>query len=129
MTRHRDEDLRLDREDRDFVERLAAHWAPPPATPAQRAAFDEALRARLGPRRRRWLWTPALAAAAAAAALWLYAAPSPRPAPLTPGASAAAAAWEDEILLSGDRSPAGDRDESELLPDDYAAIASLILDG
>ena len=124
MTRRHDEELRLDREDRAFVERLAANWAPAPATPAQRAAFDGALAARL--ERRRRLWVPALATAAAAAALWLFVAPSQGPAPSSPDATAA---WEYELFFSSDLSPASDRDDSELLPEDYAAIASLILDG
>ena len=40
--KHRDERPRIDREDRDFADQLAAHYAPPPWTSAKRVGFDEA---------------------------------------------------------------------------------------
>jgi hypothetical protein len=40
-----------------------------------------------------------------------------------------ASAWESELFLSSDVSPLDDRDDSEALPDDYLAIASLFMDG
>ena len=41
----------------------------------------------------------------------------------------AASVWENELFLSSDVSPLDDRDDSEGLPEDYLAIASLFLDG
>lgn len=69
------EDESPSREDARFVERLAAHYAPPPLTGARRTAFDARLRERLEAehaRRAGWRPVAALAAVAAAGALaWL----------------------------------------------------------
>lgn len=116
------DDAALAPRDRELVERIAGEYAPPAETPARRAAFGEALRARLE-RRRRPLWVPALVAVAAAGVVWL-ALPSsspPGPATLDP------AAWEYELLVSSDLSPSDDRDESRFLPEDYQAIAVAFL--
>jgi len=123
--KHDDERAPLDRNERDFVERLADHYQPPPWTPAERAEFDAALRARIEGPRRRWP-LPALATLAAAGLAWIgFAAlrdgKGPEP--------AAASVWESELFLSSDVSPRGDLDESEGLPEDYVAIASLFMDG
>jgi len=127
---HRDQERPvLDREEQAFVERLAASWAPPPTTPARRAAFDEALRARLERRRRPWLVVPALATAAAAAVIGFSVIPPVGPTPPQGEESVVAGAWDSELFFSSDVSPADDRDGSEGLPDDYEAIASLILGG
>ena len=127
---HRDQERPvLDREEQAFVERLAASWAPPPATPARRAAFNEGLRARLERRRRPWLVVPALATAAATALIWFTVAPPVGPTAPRGEESVVAGAWETELFLSSDVSPSHDRDHSEGLPDDYEAIASLILGG
>jgi hypothetical protein len=127
---HRDqENPVLDREEQAFVERLAASWAPPPTTPARRAAFDEGLRARLERRRRPWLVVPALATAAAAALIWFSVTPSLGPTVPRGDESVVAGAWDAELFLSSDVSPSEDRDGAEGLPDDYEAIASLILGG
>jgi ferric-dicitrate binding protein FerR (iron transport regulator) len=127
---HRDEERPvLDRDEQAFVERLAASWAPPPTTPAQRAAFDEALRERLERRRRPWLVIPVLATAAAAAVIGFALMPSVGPTAPRGEESAVAGAWDAELFLSSDVSPSLDRDGSEGLPDDYEAIASLILGG
>ena len=131
--------------DAEFVKRLADHYAPSPLSPGQRAAWDAALAARLE-KRRRALVLPGLATAALAAALvfglggWFGFEtddPSVRPAP---GVSATAARapvvasqesasdllddWEYLLAFQ----PADD-EEDGLLPDDYAAIASIFLEG
>jgi len=121
-----EERLQMNQQEADFVDGLAAHYAPPPWTPAQRARFDEALQARLErPRRRRFL-VPALAVAAAAALVWFSFSPGRE---VDPSRPVVASAWESELFLSSDVSPLDDRDEGEALPDDYLAIASLFLDG
>jgi hypothetical protein len=124
--KHRDERPRIDQDDEDFADRLAAHYAPPPWTSAKRVGFDEALRARIERPQRRGFAVPALAAVAAAALVWVSF--SHRPAG-DEAAPAVASVWESELFLSSDVSPLDDRDDSEGLPDDYLAIASLFLDG
>ena len=124
--KHRDERPRIDHEDRVFADRLAAHYAPPPWTSAERVGFDEALRARIERPQRRGFAVPALATVAVAALVWVSF--SIRPAgdesnPVAPSV------WESELFLSSDVSPLDDRDDDEGLPDDYVAIASLFLDG
>lgn len=132
MTSTRDERPRLERGDEELVERLAAEYAPPPLSAAQRVAFDEAIRARIERPRWRRLLAPAFVAAAAAAALvWL--APSDSTDPIRPpeqedSGVVFASSWEDELFLSSDVSASEDRLESETLPDDYLAIASLLMD-
>lgn len=118
---HRDPPT-LERREREFVAWLGRHYGAPAETPARRAAFGDALRARLaGPRPGRRL-APALAAAALAGLVWLA----------LPDASRRGAgeprAWEYELLLSSDLSPAADREESRFLPDEYQAIAVVFLD-
>lgn len=114
-----------------FVDQIAAHYAPRPWSSEQRARFDAALRARIEraaqrrPALRGWL-VPALAAVAAAALVWFRFSTAPEqdePDPL------AASGWESELFLSSDVSTFEDLDDSEALPDDYVAIASLFLDG
>ena len=107
-------------------------YAPEPMTAAERAAFDEGLRARVGRRRRVPLLIPAIATAAAAVLLWFAVFDSPGPIRL-PGEEKprpmVAGTWEDELFLSSDLSVSADRDESEALPEEYLAIASVFLDG
>jgi hypothetical protein len=124
--KHRDERPRIDQEDKAFADRLAAHYAPPPWTSAERVGFDEALRARIERPQRRGFAVPALAAVAVAALVWVSF--SIRPAGDEPN-SVAPSVWESELFLSSDVSPLDDRDDGEGLPDDYLAIASLFLDG
>ncbi len=102
------EDPRLEPRDRELVDWMGRHYAPPEETAARRAAFTESLRARLEPPCLVW---------------WLLPGAAPEP----PVAVADAGAWEYELLLSSDVSPAADRDESGFLPDDYQAIAAVFL--
>ena len=64
-----DKDTHLSSQDAAFGKRLAAHFAPTPLTPNQRAAFDMALTARLEKRRQRTFFVPAFATVAVAAVL------------------------------------------------------------
>jgi hypothetical protein len=117
------EDPRLEPRDRELVDWIGRHYAPPEETTARRAAFTESLRARLEPRRGR-VFGPAFAALAAACLAWWL---LPGAAPEDPATVADVGAWEYELLLSSDVSPAADRDESGFLPDDYQAIATVFL--
>ena len=70
----RTDDARLDAEERAFVERIAANFAPPGMNEAGAAAFDARLRERLDARPRRGgVWLPALVTAAAV--IWSIATP------------------------------------------------------
>ncbi len=124
--KHRDERPRIDQREEGFADRLAAHYAPPPWTSAKRADFDAALWARVERPQRRGLLVPALATVVAAALVWVGFSLRPAGDESNP---AAASVWENELFLSSDVSPLDDRDDSEALPDDYLAIASLFLDG
>jgi hypothetical protein len=127
---------KLAREDEDFVKRVAESYAPPPLAAARRAAFDEALlgRIRRSHPARRWLTAAGLPAAAAVglAAVWLFSL-SPGTDGLVPSEESAPAlsarAWEEELFLEGVFFESEQPDESELLPEEYIAIASAFLDG
>ncbi len=123
---HDDERPNIDQEGKAFVDRLAAHYAPPPWASAKRAGFDDALRARIERPQRRVFTIPALATVAVAGLLWVSF--SLLPAGDEPN-SVVTSVWESELFLSSDVSPLDDRDGSEGLPEDYMAIASLFLDG
>ena len=137
MTVSQDERTPLRAEDEEFAERLAASFSPAPLSPAQRAAFNEALVARLERRRRSRLLVPAIAAAAGAAAaafVWLAVPGAFDPAATGRGAAdgdvaeaSAAARWELELLDLDSLIDADDADDLERLPDDYAAIAGAFL--
>jgi len=134
MTDSRDDRAPLEGAEGEFVERLASSYAPAPMTAARRAAFDEAIRARLERSRRLPVLIPAVGAAAAAALalVWLVLSYSMGPIGLPwEGESEAvvASSWEDELFLSSDLSAAEDGDESATLPEDYLAIAGAFLDG
>ena len=139
MNANRDEGTPPRAEDEKFAERLAASFSPAPLSPARRAAFDEALAARLEQRRRSRLMLPALAAAAgavAAALAWLTlpgafdpAATGGRGAGDVAAETSAAVRWELELLDPNALTDADDAGDTERLPDDYAAIAGLFLDG
>jgi hypothetical protein len=132
MTSTRDGRPRLEHPEEEFVERLAAEFAPPPMSAEQRIAFDEALRERLERPRRRRLLAPAFAAAATAAALIWLAIAGPTAPLRIPGDGEPeqrfASAWEDELFLSSEVSTSEDRVESGTLPEDYLAIAALLVD-
>jgi hypothetical protein len=132
MTAPRDERPSLDGADKEFVERLASNYAPAPMTAARRAAFDEAIRARLERPRRRPVLIQAIGAAAAAALAWVVLSHSIGPMRLPGGeesGAVVASSWEDELFLSSDLSASEDRDESATLPEDYLAIAGAFLGG
>ena len=133
------------RTDAEFVKRLADHYAPSPLSPGQRAVWDTALAARLE-KRRRAMVLPGLATAALAAALvfglggWFgleRSGPSVRSAPVVSATqtrtldvsaedSASDLLDDWEYLLAFQ--PADDEEDGQL-PDDYAAIASIFLEG
>jgi hypothetical protein len=122
MTQH-DNDT-LPAEDRAWLERVRAAYAPPALTPGRAAAFDVALRERIEARGRRGtLWVPASALAAAALAIWLgtalwgAASPAPQEAQL-------AGTWESELILGRDVAP---RETRDYLPEDYVVIADAFL--
>ena len=123
---HSDERPRIDTEDKAFADRLAAHYAPPPWTSARRVGFEEALRARVERPQLREFAVPALATVAVAVLVWASFSLRPAGDESNPVATSA---WESELFLSSDVSPLEDRDDSEGLPEDYLAIASLFLDG
>jgi len=146
--KHDDERPNSGQNDKDFADRLAAHYEPPPWTSAKRAGFDDALRARIERPERRGFAVPALATAVAAALVWVGVSLRPAADELNPGAAsagsesnpvfasaggelnpAASSVWESELFLSSDVSPLDDRDDREGLPEDYLAIASLFMDG
>ncbi|MGH0038394.1 MAG: hypothetical protein ACQGVK_25450 [Myxococcota bacterium] len=124
-------------DDRRWIETIAESYRTSPLSPSERVIFDERLQARIH-RRRRGLaagWMAAAAAVVALAALLVWSGPS-GPAP------------EDTLRLAGGWSEDGDlvsdygapeslfvgtasndpwTDEDEDLPDEYAAIAGLLL--
>jgi len=129
-----DEQSPTDPEDRDFADRLATHYAPRPWSSVRRAGFDAALRARIEKPRRRGFAIPALAAVAVAALVWIGVSLRPardefHPVVARESHPVVASVWESELFLSSDVSPLEDRDDSEALPEDYLAIASLFMDG
>ena len=132
--------------DAEFVTRLADHYAPPPLSPGQRAAWHARLAARLETRRpRRVVFISGLATAAAAVALvfslggWFgfeSGDPPVRPAPVVSATQTRTLVvsaedsvsdltddWEYLLALQ----PADDEEDGQL-PDDYAAIASIFLE-
>ena len=136
MSSPNDERPKLAQEEADFVRRVAEGYVPPPMAASERAAFDEALLRRIRRSRpaRHWLaaaWLPA-AAAAALAAVWLFS-PSPGTDGLAPSGKAVTAlsarAWEEELFLEDGSFESEQPEDSDLLPEEYIAIASVFLDG
>ena len=118
-------------EEKQFVEKLGAHYTPAPMTAAKRVAFDEALWARVERPGRRGFLIATAVVATAAALFWLLVVPSLGPTGRqgVDVNAAVAAAWEAELFLSSDVSASADRDESEMLPEEYQVIASVFLGG
>jgi hypothetical protein len=137
MTRLWNKQPQLHRDEEQFVTRLAAHYAPTPLTPAQRAALDAALWTRFQ-RPPRWrLLAAALATVIVAGAVSWLALPGLFTPPTLreggPGASGVkmpgTVQWEDELLSSRELTDPDERDESAMLPDDYRVIAQVFLEG
>jgi hypothetical protein len=133
MRQNPDESTPLSVEDEAFVERLSEGFAPAPLCRARSAAFDDALASRIARPRRSRLIAPVLATAVAAAAVaWFVAPAALDPAPIGSGAavvSEAAARWERELFDPAALIGPEDAGDAEQLPDDYAAIAAVFLDG
>lgn len=134
---------RLDSEEKEFVERLATHYAPTPMTPAERIAFDEALDTRLRRRQRTRVFVPALAAVAVAGVLFWLAfarsidpiAPQERARPGVVVADPAAAdaqeeetRWAYDLFYPSELADADDIEDDVILPDEYLAIDAVLLD-
>jgi len=132
----------VDRKDAVLVHRLRESYGPAPLSPAERAAFDSGLRARIESGQRLFWLAPGLAAVAvlAAAVLWLPNVWRPFPGdvalvPEVPAVESSASVgrgeaawveWEESIFFPQlESARAGG---SEALPGDYRAIASLILE-
>lgn len=128
----------LSPEEKAFIEQVAAHYAPPLMTPAQRAVFDRALEARLVRRARVSFSRPVtvLATACAALLIWLavpylsthspdgmkqpgpvVAAPEGTP-PRGEANLLAYAYYSDEFY--GEES---EKEQESFLPDEYEALA------
>jgi len=127
----------LSSEEKVFIERVAAYYAPPPMTPAQRAAFDRTLEARLVRRARVSFSRPVTVLATACAALLIWLAvpylsthsldgmkqlgPVVAPEGTTPRGEAnllAYAYYSDEFY--GEE---GENEQESFLPDEYEALA------
>lgn len=133
MTRTPQDRPALERDEREFVERLAASFAPPPLTPEERVAFDEAVAAGIARRRARFRWSVAgglpAAAAAALVGAWLVLGGGNAPSP-APGAASAffpTQAWEEEVLLLDASFESDAEADLQILPEEYLAIESAML--
>jgi anti-sigma factor RsiW len=133
MTHENDAERELSREDADFVDRLRQRHAPEPMPAGRRAVFLNELSERLATRpRRRALIGALLAPAAALVLAWLYLSGSPAPflddGPATVVAEAEDARWAYEVLYPPELNDTEDLEDSQMLPDDYLAIGSELLD-
>lgn len=133
MTVH-DETPRLTSQERNFVERLAQHYSPPPMTAVNRVAFDEALQSRLLGRRPGTLKFLAVAAAAAALGMPFIVHNGTQPdfTGMGPQGLREIAAQRERVgdallVLSFDEPNGFDGDEG--LPEEYLAISTLLNDG
>lgn len=128
------DDVRADDESLAFVAKLASHYSPEPMSDGERRAFDRSLSERLASRHRTWRNVATIAAAATAAALALIAAPglfldTDPPAGGNRAEAFAAAEWESQLFDTSDFDDSDAFDELDDLPDDYVAIAGLLLGG
>jgi len=137
MAERRDEDSSLSPEDHAFVGRLVENFAPPALSASRRASLDAELRDRVARPRGLGFARPAFASAVAGLAIGLALAwggsESLPPEAARPGESApdaaSLAAWEWGLFdpeSYGEAETGSDLDE---LPDDFAAIAGIFLDG
>lgn len=129
----------LSPEEKEFVNRLAAHYTPPPLTPAKRFAFDRALEEQMARRARVSFFRPAAVMATACAALlvWFaarYQGPYSSQEGEQPGAVVATreesppSGGEATLLTYAYSDPEfygdeDDGDEESFLPDEYQALA------
>lgn len=139
MTSHSESKL-LNAEEKEFVQRLAAHYTPTPMTLAQQAAFDRALEERITRRARPSFFRPVALVATACAALLIWFAVPRQGTDVShrqqPGTVAVATEnptqpeSEDELLTYAYYDPDFYGDESDeaeeegFLPDDYEALVS-----
>ena len=120
-------------EDAKFVAQLTTNFAPAPLSDVRRREFHRTLTTRIAAPRRAWRSTSMLLATAAAVAL--FAVPAlfiDNGESDSPGGGAeafAAAEWESRLFDSSEFLEADAFEDSDDLPDDYAAIAGLLLDG
>ncbi len=128
----------LDRDDAAFVRRIEESYRPEQLSPSRRVAFRAALDARIHRTPTRELWTVLATASAIALALVLLRVsggpivPTGAPAPVVAHATSrdpGAAAGDDTMLLALAMSDDSDDENDASLPDDYAAIADLFLEG
>jgi len=122
-------------EEREFVERLAEHYSPPPMTTAERVGFDESLQTRLVRRRPGPLKSLAVAATVAALGVWFvlhYGSEPDRTGPKGPQALREIAGRRetvgDALLVLALEEP-NSLDGNEELPEEYVAISTLLNDG
>ena len=124
-------------DEEQWVEDVRRGYSPPELSPAEAAAFDAGLEARLGPRRPLWLLAPALAVAVAAVLFLAWPrgeAPAPTPPPvalvsvdafvdaLDPHEALGDEAWADlEVDVEDDEAL-----EDVSLPDEYLALAEVL---
>lgn len=141
MTTEHDERGHTDEADA-FIAQVAAHYTPPPLTPARRVAFDRALAERIARRRQAAFRRSAVSITAvccAAVLLWVAARSSEPVAPTAgkPGESVVIeeaerlAADETTLLLlayeSAELSDAdGDGGEEDFLPPEYTGLAAAL---
>ena len=135
MTVH-DNTPRLTSEERDFVERLAKHYSPPPMTAAERVAFNEALQPRVS-RSRTWMLKPlAVGAAVGVLGVWfvlhdaiesdLTGQKGTGPQALRETAGQRETVGEVLLALAFDEPNGFDEDEG--LPEEYVAISTALND-
>ena len=137
MNERPDEHPLLSAEDDEFVGRLVEHYAPPPLSAARSAALDRELRDRIAAPRALGFARPAFASAVAGLAIGLALAlgafESTLPEVARPGAAVpeapSVAAWERDLFDLESFDDVDADGDLEGLPDDYAAIAGIFLDG
>jgi len=111
-------------EEKLLVERVGSLYAPEPRSPVQRVLFREALEERLAVRPAfGWELRPTFAAAVAVV-LMLFALVATRPPATLPSANPTANHGDTLVTLALGESDLGE--SSDMLPDDYAALADVL---